>query len=397
MTAPYFSFIDPNQTDPLAAIQSSLPSTMPNTVNPRAPQNPAMAMLPSAPDPSKSPVGLLTRLFAGTDPLASGLLQPQEANTLGRNALLQAGLSLLQNSGPAPYKRGLGELLGTALQTGQQAYQQGVAGTVGAQQTVAQRLAQSRLAALRMRYAGRTDPESMRAYMMGLIGEGDYHGASAISELLKSQHGADTRGVLTEIPGPNGTLLQQFRDPTTGQPIGEAFAKPTPPADAGSREQQAADLFDARQFVQLHADPATRKAVQSFRLFQNHLHEAQTGNQEAYKSLISAFAANADPNNQLRLGMLQFLSNLDPSVQGQARILTQKLESGTIPPEDLARLDALVTGNYNAARTAYQNAYDDQVARSGPGVARHIPRTDEIFGRTGSSGANRVRGLIGGP
>lgn len=91
---------------------------------PPSPQVPSPAMVSPA-NPNWA-----ARLFGGADPLAGGTLQAPQANSLGRDALRQMGISLLQNSGPNPYRRGLGELLGTALGAGQQAYQQGTLGAL---------------------------------------------------------------------------------------------------------------------------------------------------------------------------------------------------------------------------------------------------------------------------
>ena len=344
---------------------------------------------PPTPDAPVNP-GWAARLFAGTDPLASGLLDPQEARALGRNALTQFGISLLQNSGPSPYRRGLGELLGTALQSGQQAYQQGVAGTLGAQQSVAQRLAASRLEALRMRYAGRSDPDSMRQYMLGLIGEGDYHGASAISEYLKSQEGADTRGVPVATLDPQGRPITQFVNPTNGAPIGQPLAR-QPERDPSVAADNVALNQDIGAFRRTE-EPNIKKFVDSYWRATNHIAEARQGNPVSYKAAVSQFIQTAEPGNQLRLGMLQYLQDVDPSVQGRADIALQKLENGTWDPKYLDGMQRLMDSNFHETMQRYQSSYDDFIQRN-PNAARRLTPPDVLFGtRAMSHGASPATG-----
>jgi hypothetical protein len=77
--------------------------------------------------------------------------------------------------------------------------------------------------------------------------------------------------------------------------------------------------------------------VDSEPMFQNWdaaYRDAKSGNPAAYKSAIMNFAAIADPKAQIRLGVLQFISKIDPSLLGQAQIALQRSTNGTFPAGD---------------------------------------------------------------
>lgn len=384
MTSPYFSFIDPNQVDPLAGYAP------PGEAGPTG--TPALAPIISSGVQAGPHLGLLAKIFGGADPLQGGVLSPQQVPGLGRQALRQASLNLLQNSGPAPYRHGIGELLGTALNAGQQAYDQGAQQVQAQAQTVAQRLAASRLNALRARYAGRTDPASLAAYMSGLIGEGDYHGASAISEYLKSQRETQDPALST-ITGISGSALGLDPHKTytvqrnrQGQIVGTPLeVTPDTKPNGGMSPEQA--RLEGNTFLQYHFDPQVRNAVRAYHIFQSHLGQAAQANPEAYKSLITAFASSADAKAQLRLGVLNYLSEVNPSAVGRAQVMLDKLESGTLPQADLRRLAAIVQDNFRAARSQYQDAYEGQVGRL-PESSRYIPKVEELFKEAPVAGVN---------
>jgi hypothetical protein len=67
--------------------------------------------------------------FGGTPSGLDALLTADQRKLLGRNATLSAAAALLQASGRSPQRIGLGQALGSALQAGQQGYQQARAGS----------------------------------------------------------------------------------------------------------------------------------------------------------------------------------------------------------------------------------------------------------------------------
>ena len=76
----------------------------------------------------------LSSLFSGglggTPSGLDALLSEEQRKLLGRNATLSAAAALLQASGRSPQRIGLGQALGSALQAGQQGYQQARAGSL---------------------------------------------------------------------------------------------------------------------------------------------------------------------------------------------------------------------------------------------------------------------------
>ena len=72
-------------------------------------------------------------IFGGSGGTPSGLdalLTEDQRKLMGRNATLSAAAALLQASGRGPQRIGLGQALGSALQAGQQGYQQARAGSL---------------------------------------------------------------------------------------------------------------------------------------------------------------------------------------------------------------------------------------------------------------------------
>ena len=68
--------------------------------------------------------------FGGTPSGLDALLTEDQRKLMGRNATLSAAAALLQAGGRGPQRIGLGQALGSALQAGQQGYQQARAGSL---------------------------------------------------------------------------------------------------------------------------------------------------------------------------------------------------------------------------------------------------------------------------
>ena len=68
--------------------------------------------------------------MGGTPSGLDALLSEDQRKLMGRNATLSAAAALLQASGRSPQRIGLGQALGSALQAGQQGYQQARAGSL---------------------------------------------------------------------------------------------------------------------------------------------------------------------------------------------------------------------------------------------------------------------------
>ena len=74
--------------------------------------------------------GLLGNMFGGGESELDKLLSAKQREQMGMQSALSAAAALLQASGPSRQRIGLGQALGSALQAGQQGYQQARAGSL---------------------------------------------------------------------------------------------------------------------------------------------------------------------------------------------------------------------------------------------------------------------------
>jgi len=111
---------------------------------------------------------------------------PEDQNAMTNQALMGAGISLLQQSAPTREPRSFGGILGNAIQAGQAGAGQGLQ----MQDALKQRQMMAQRDAIRQRYAGReNDPNVLQNMFRDLIAVGDTEGAKSIAEVLKSQAG----------------------------------------------------------------------------------------------------------------------------------------------------------------------------------------------------------------
>lgn len=361
---------------------------------PRAPRQPtpqevarALGMVPMAGAPNLTPDGVspyagvkagdsqggtgwAARLFGGSDPLASGLLSAPDARGLGRDALRNFGIALLQNSGPAPYRRGLGEILGTSLQQGQHAYETGVQGTLAQRQLRQQQAEQQRIAQQRQELASLIgqNPERLAQVFPQIVAQaanGDENARAMLGPLSNYLNQPTTGNEPTQIvqavgaPGSPNAGKKVFRQlARDGRVVSEWLAPAEPVDTAGPRADRRAARMEAQQWLQTYFDPTERKNVRSYWQAVSHLDQAQRGNPAAYKPAISAFVANAEPNNRVLLGMLRYLEDVDPSVEGKVSILQKRLAEGAWPPEVLQNLRNIIESNFSESLERYKTAYE---------------------------------------
>lgn len=382
MTTPYFG--------PLGGI--SLPKWLvnPETDDEYAQRFPGTYGDPvSAPDPVAPPApqgpGWQARLFGGADPLAGGLLNPQEARGLGRQSLLNFGLNVLQNSGPSPYKRGLGEILAGGVLSGQQAYQQGTQQALGAQGIVTQRQNQARLQALHQRYAGRSDTASLTAYLNDLIGIGTPEALAAarsLSEVLKSQQErAPVRGQVISEVGPDGKVRQRVIDPTQ---MGQTFGAPDVPRSGLSENQQL--IESQRQFQRENSmsddfNRLTKPWMDVYQLTQGAIQrvpQSLAGDGAAQIELLYAFIRALDPESVVREGEVA-LARQASSPYAQAQQLASKYAQGenVVIPQSLVRQMGNLLGQRSRGLSQrYETTRRQYVAR---GKRWKLPDPEGLF------------------
>ncbi|HET7111722.1 MAG TPA: hypothetical protein VFI41_12695 [Gemmatimonadales bacterium] len=384
MTSPFAPFIpsaDPAGPRPLTA--DEILSLQANT-----PTASAIRQMPAV-----AP-GMLARLFGGADPLQQGLLTPDQANSLGRQSLLDTGLAILAASGPHAVRPGIGEILAQGLQAGRQGYQQRFGQEQAVAGAVSQQHAAQAMAALRQKYAGKSDIPSLTAYMHDLIGLGTPEalaGARALSEYLKSQSESAVRGIPIATVGPDGKPITQLVDPTTSRPIGSPMARIEPP-DPQLAINARLTQGDIANFNRQFAGTLNSKMVDAYWRASSHLQEARNGTPGSYKAAITQFIQSAEPGSQIRLGMLQYLQDIDPSVHGRADIALRKLTDGTWDPKYLDGLQRIMDSNFKETMDRYTAAYNDLVSQN-PDVRPHISAPDIFFG---TRAMGRTPGVSGG-
>jgi hypothetical protein len=134
-----------------------------------------------------------------------------------------------------------------------------------------------------------------------------------------------------------------------------------------------------QEFNQSPVIQVLAKRAQDYGDFKTTLDEAKHANPAAYKGLISQMAPLVDPGVSLRLGMLQFINKLDPSLVGEAKTAYQRMVNGSYPQDQLDNLDKLVTRLHNTEAAYYDGLHED-VLRGSPGAAIYMRPTDLMYG-----------------
>lgn len=231
------------------------------------------------------PQSLLQRLGSGLFPdLAGGMLGPEALGQARRMGLLNAGLAMLQNSGPSTERRELGQLLAGGIQQGQQAYQGAIGSALQQQEIMAQMAKRKRMEAIAEKYApveGETQAQRNNR-LAGMVADFIREDPSmagqlnAFAPLFKSPEvEKEVRGMLVET-----ARGQQLVNPVTGEVIAQYGAKPEPaktpaaerPLTEGERKAgvlleiaepsaRALDDFDAPGRLQQEAG---RKGINEF-------------------------------------------------------------------------------------------------------------------------------------
>lgn len=106
--------------------------------------------------------------------------------------------------------------------------------------------------------------------------------------------------------------------------------------------------------------------------------QALAGNPEAYKSAVINFVSMADPGTQIRLGMLQYASQLDPSLKGGLDIFAQKNVKGVIPPHVLAGMMKHAAELHAQTVDIYRKRYESRV-RANPMLQAYLDPPEVAF------------------
>lgn len=106
--------------------------------------------------------------------------------------------------------------------------------------------------------------------------------------------------------------------------------------------------------------------------------QAMAGNPEAYKSAVINFVSMADPGTQIRLGMLQYASQLDPSLKGGLQIFAAKNVKGVIPPHVLQGMMKHAAELHAQSVEIYKKRYEARV-RANPMLEAYLDPPEVAF------------------
>lgn len=345
---------------------------------------------------------------------ADGLMTADDIARARREGMLHLGLSLLGDTSGM----GLGPALASAIPAGKQAYR-GVAEDAYRQRGAARAeraavrdeqnaLKQDQLIARRNAIAAKyklgadATPEQIFASFPRMYAElmaaGDMEGAKNLQGVVQQMLPKDKQGMTVD-----GKAL--IFDPEKG----EFTFGPDIPMSADRKEQaeldrqlklatisaQRAAAEAARESTRMQKEFSTgnqigkafisqhRKLLETEQKYQQwsaSLESAKAGEPAAFKSAIVNFVNVADPGAQIRLGVLNFLSKLDPSVQGIALMKQAELFFGVHPMYLLESMENHVDKIHYNQIEQYANARDKRLRALGnPAYAQHIPDVDEAF------------------
>lgn len=142
-------------------------------------------------------------------------------------------------------------------------------------------------------------------------------------------------------------------------------------------------LQAGKQFVS--SNRALTDAIQPYALAKDMLRAAKSGNPAALKSATMAFAGVADPKARLTQGVINMISQVDPSVQGRLDLAMDRLASGKLPPRVIDDIERIVDQVHTTHRAMYDQRRKAAIARQ-PQVEQAIPTTEELFDVPGYSG-----------
>lgn len=268
---------------------------------------------------------------------------------------------------------------------------------------------------------GASDPREAAAKgYQYLLQNNDLGGAKEIAigrgSFLNDQPTKDAQIVHNVMgTGPNaGKPVTAFFDPATHKRISEELETGAPMGpDAIAFRQSALDIARANaqnaadQRNITNADRETRafnttnkKLVDSvvpYQNFKNALAEAKAGNPAALSSALINYAATADPNAQLRQGVIQMVANVDKSFRGSFEQAVARLSSGTLPKYLMTDMERLADRVHQTNRDMYEQRRAGAVKRN-PALDNYISPSDEMFGMPSTSrGSDSATGATSRP
>lgn len=112
--------------------------------------------------------------------------------------------------------------------------------------------------------------------------------------------------------------------------------------------------------------------------------EAKRGNPAALKSALLSYAAVADPKAQLRQGVMNYVTKVDPSFKGTFEMALDQAASGKLPAHVIANMEQMVDRLHQSKRGMYEQRRHEYVGKV-PASETYIPSTETLFDTPGQA------------
>lgn len=346
---------------------------------------------------------LFTKLLSGASNVANraedaimpapvdGLFNKQDLASARQQGMLHLGLSLLGDTSGM----GLGSALKQGVGEAQSAYQSSLLDNVSQNNALKQKQMLVQRAQIGQKYApqpGDTAQDIMARYpamYADYMKVGDLEAAKNVEGIVSSQIQKADSNRLQAVQA--GDKIYTF-DPKTGTYVAGPERHMTQDEirekalDRQVKEEQIATQRALREQAQAQSGGQAfmrqnKAIIDSEPLFQNWdaaYRDAKAGNPAAYKSAIVNFAAIADPKAQIRLGVLQFVSKIDPSLVGQAQIAMQRSVDGTFPKDLLDKMNQHAQEIHKGTIKVYNSRRAARI-KANPALESYIDPAESIF------------------
>lgn len=320
-----------------------------------------------------------------------GLFNQQDLASARREGMLHLGLSLLGDTSGM----GLGSALKQGVGEAQNAYKSSLLDNVTQNSALKQKKLLATRAQIGAKYApqpGDTPKDIMARYpamYMDYMRAGDLEAAKNVEGIVSSQiqksDGNNLQTVQagdriytfdpktgTYVPGPERHLsADEIREKALGRAVQEEQIATSKLLREQAMSQAAGTAFMRQNKPLIDSEPLFQNWDAAYR-------DAKAGNPAAYKSALINFGAIADPKAQIRLGVLQFISKVDPSLIGQAKMFAAKNKDGTFPNYILDDMNKHAQEIHKGTIKVYNSRRAARL-KANPSLENYIDPAEAIF------------------
>lgn len=151
---------------------------------------------------------------------------------------------------------------------------------------------------------------------------------------------------------------------------------------AAQTSSARAGMMGARQFQTMNKP--LLDSVQPYSQAKNAFAEARAGNPAALKSALLAYASVADPKAQLRQGVMNYVTQVDPSFKGTFEMALDRMTKGQLPPRIISDMEQMVDRLHQTNASLYDQRRKAYVGKV-PISDAYIPDTETMFNVPGVS------------